>query len=68
MPWTIGLGSGIAFLLGIYGAFLIATASGDPEKVQAGKELITSAILGVVVIIFAVTILAVTGETILKLF
>lgn len=67
-PWAIFLGAGVAFLLGLYGAFLIATASGDPEKVQAGKELITSVVLGLLVIIFAVFLLEVIGVDVLGLF
>lgn len=68
LPWAIGFGGGVAFLLGVYGAFLIATASGDPEKVQAGKELITSVVLGVAIIAFSVLILRTLGVDILGIF
>jgi len=64
---AVGIGGGIAFLLIIFGAFQILTSSGTPEKVQAGKELITSAIAGLLLIIFAVFILRLIGAEILKI-
>lgn len=68
LPWAIGIGSGIAFLLGLYGALMIVISAGDPEKMQAGKEMITSAVFGLLIIIFAVFILRVIGVDILQLF
>lgn len=67
-PWAIGIGAGIAFLLGLYGSLMIVISAGDPEKMQAGKEIITSAIAGSLLIIFAVFILRIIGVDILKLF
>lgn len=68
LPWAIGLGSGLAFLLGLYGVFLIVVSAGNPEKMQAGRELITSAIAGLVIIVFAVFILDFIGVEVLQLF
>ena len=68
LPWAIGIGSGIAFLLGLYGALMIVISAGDPEKMQAGKEMITSAVSGLLIIIFAVFILKFIGVDILQLF
>ena len=67
-PWAVGIGAGIAFLLGLYGALMIVISAGDPEKMQAGKEIITSAIAGLLLIIFAVFILRIIGVDVLKLF
>lgn len=67
MGLAIGIAGGIAFLLIIIGAFLVLTSSGNPEKVQAGKELITSAITGLLLIIFAVFILRLIGVDILQI-
>lgn len=68
LPWAIGIGAGIAFLLGIYGAMLIILSAGNPEKMQAGKELITSVIMGLLVIIFSVVLLQAAGVQVLGLF
>lgn len=68
LPWAIGIGGGIAFLLMLYGVFMIIVSSGVPDKMQAGRELITSAITGLLIIIFAVFILKFIGVDVLGLF
>jgi len=67
-PWAVGIGAGIAFLLGVFGAMMIVLSAGNPEKMQAGKEMITSAIGGIILIVFSVFILRVIGVDVLKLF
>ncbi|HUW21171.1 MAG TPA: pilin [Candidatus Bathyarchaeia archaeon] len=59
------IGGGVAFLLMLYGAFQIITSSGHPEGIQAGKELFTAAISGLLLIIFAIYILRLVGVQIL---
>lgn len=68
LPWAIGIGAGIAFLLGLFGSGMIVLSAGNPEKMQAGKEMITSAIGGIIIIVFAVFLLDFIGVKILKLF
>jgi hypothetical protein len=67
LKWGIGVGGGIAFLLILYAAFLIMTSQGDPGKQKAGKELLTSAIMGLVMLVFGVTILYFVGNDLLGL-
>lgn len=61
VTWSIGAAGGAAFLIIIYGAFLIATAGGDPKHVTQGRELITSAFLGLFFIACAIVILNTIG-------
>lgn len=61
LQWGLGIAGGIAFLLIIYASFQIMTSSGDPKKLQAGKELLTAAISGVVLLIFSTFILSLLG-------
>lgn len=61
----IGVGSGIAFLMILYGSFKLVTSQGNPEGIAQGKEIITSAIVGLVFIVLSVTILQVIGVDIL---
>ncbi|MBI4157526.1 hypothetical protein HY502_01620, partial [Candidatus Woesebacteria bacterium] len=67
LKWAIGIGGGIAFLLVVYSSFMIMTSSGNPDRLKAGQELLTSALMGVVLLVFSVFILKVIGVDILKI-
>jgi hypothetical protein len=67
LRWAVGVGGGIAFLLIVYASFMIMTSSGNPERLKAGQELLTSAISGLVLLIFSIFILKFIGIDILKL-
>lgn len=62
---AIGMAGGIAFLMIIYGGFVTMTSSGNPEKLNEGREIITSAVAGLLLIIFSVVILKIIGVDIL---
>lgn len=61
----IGIGGGVAFLLILFGGFQILTSAGNPEQLAAGRELITSAITGLLLIIFSIFLLRLIGVNIL---
>jgi len=63
----IGIGSGIALALIIYGSFKISTSQGVPEAIAEGKEIITSAIIGLIFMILSVTLMQILGVDILGL-
>jgi hypothetical protein len=63
----VGMGGGIAFLLILFGAFQILTSTGNPEKLNEGKELVGAAISGLLLIIFSLFILRVIGFDILRI-
>lgn len=65
--YSTGIGGAIAFILIVIGGFQIIFSSGNPERVKAGKEMITSAIAGLLLIIFAVFILRLIGYDILRI-
>lgn len=62
-----GVGGGIALLLMIAGAFRMITSAGNPDAVKAGSAQFTSAVIGLLFIIFAVLLLKVIGVDILNL-
>ncbi|MCH7951605.1 hypothetical protein IH980_02645 [Patescibacteria group bacterium] len=64
----IGVGGGIALLLMIIGAFFVLTSQGQPERVQRGKEIFVGALVGLLIMIFAVFLLQLIGVDILGLF
>jgi len=64
---VIGIGGGIAFLLMLFGGFQVLTSAGDPERLNSGKDVIGSALTGLLLIIFSLFILRLIGVDILGL-
>jgi hypothetical protein len=60
-----GIAGGIAFLLILFGAAQIVMSGGVPEKIAAGKEVITSAMIGLVFIFISVLVLQIIGVKII---
>lgn len=67
LRWGLGIAGGIAFLLIVISSVQIITSTGDPKRLQAGKELLSAAIVGVMFLIFSVFILRIIGIQILNL-
>ena len=67
LRFVTAIAGGLAFLLMISGAFQMITSSGNPESLQAGKDRFSSAILGLLFIIFSVLLLKIIGVDILGL-
>jgi len=65
LGWGVGIGGGIAFLMIIFAGFQMATASGDPKRVKAAQELLTSALAGLILIVLSVVLLNFIGVSIL---
>jgi hypothetical protein len=63
----VGIAGGIAFLYFLYGAFIILTSAGNAERVEEGKQIITSSVAGLLLLIFSVFLLKVVGVDILRL-
>jgi hypothetical protein len=65
--WIVGIAGGIALILIVYAGFMIITSTGNPQRVQAGKELLTAAISGLAVLLFGIFILEFIGFNILNI-
>lgn len=63
----LGLSGGIALLLIIFSGYKLMTSQGNPEKVQGAKETLTSAIVGLLFIIFSLVILQIIGVDLLRI-
>ena len=63
----LSLAGGIAIILIMISGYRLMFSQGNPEKVQAAREQLTSAIVGLLFIIFSITILQVVGVDILKI-
>ncbi len=65
--FAVGLAGGIALMLMLVGAFRISVSAGNPDNVQAGKDMFTSAVAGLLLIIFSALILRIIGVDIFQL-
>lgn len=63
----IGLAGTVSLLCIIYSAFMMQTSRGNPEKIKKAQEMLTSCIMGLMLIIFSVFILRLIGVQILKI-
>lgn len=67
LPYVFGIGGTIAFILMIVGFIQMTTSQGDPKAVQGAKETITSAIVGLLICIFAIFLLRLITVNILHI-
>lgn len=63
----LSLAGGIALLIIIVSGYRLMSSQGNPEKVQAAREQLTSAIVGLLFIIFSLSILTIIGVDILRI-
>lgn len=63
----LGVGGGICLLMTLAAGFMLTTSQGDPKQVNEAKDMITSAIVGLLFIIFSVFILQFIGVTIFQI-
>lgn len=63
----IGVGGGFALLCIIYAAFMMQSSEGNPEKLKKAQEMITSCIMGLMLIIFSVFIMRIIGVNIIRI-
>lgn len=63
----VRVSGGIGLIFLIFSAFQFVTAGGDPKKVQAGKELLTSTLIGLSLIALSIVILNFIGVNVLGL-
>lgn len=67
LKFAIGISGGLAFLMMLLGAFQMLTSAGNPETLAGGRDKFTSAIVGLLMVIFAVLLLRIIGFDILGL-
>jgi hypothetical protein len=61
LTFGMGIAGGIAFLLILLGGFQIMTSAGNPEQLNSGRELVASAVIGLILILLSIFLLKVIG-------
>lgn len=67
LGWGIGIAGGVALVLIVYAGFMVITSAGNPQRLQAGKELITAAVTGLMLLVFGAFLLEFIGVDILNI-
>lgn len=67
LKFIIGIGGGLTFLMMLLGAYQMLTSDGNPESLKAGQDRLTSAVIGLLFIIFSVLFLQIMGAGILNI-
>jgi len=62
----VGLSALVAVGMIVYAGFTFITASGDPDKIQKGSSALTAAVVGVVIVFLARTVILFLLDNILK--
>lgn len=65
LRWGIGIGGGVALVLIAYSGIQMATAAGNPQKVEGAKSLFNAALTGLLFMIFSTVALRFVGIDIL---
>lgn len=60
ITYILGFAAAIAVLLLIYGGIVYMTSSGDEKKTTSAKGILTGAVIGLVIVIFASVIINLT--------
>lgn len=63
----LSVAGGVALLMIIAASFMLSTSSGDQKRVEEARGLISSAVIGLLFIIFSVTMLQFIGVNILQI-
>jgi len=63
----LGMSGGVALLTFLAAGFIFSTSQGDPKAYGKAKEMMTASIMGIIFVIFSVTILQFIGFSILKI-
>lgn len=63
----LGISGGVALLTFLAAGFIFSTSQGDPKAYGKAKEMMTAAIVGIIFVIFSVTMLQFIGYEIFKI-
>jgi hypothetical protein len=65
--WLLSIASAAAIGWLVYAGYVILTSRGDKEKIANAREIITSAVTGLIFLVLSITILEIIGVDILQI-
>ncbi len=67
IKWVLGFAGGISLLVMIMGAVEMVTSAGNPDRLHGGQERFIAAIIGLIFVVFSVTLMQIIGIDILSI-
>ena len=67
LQFSTSIIGGICFLFMVYGSFQILTSQGNSEKLHSGRVIVTSSIIAMLLVFFAVFVYRFAAENIIKI-
>jgi hypothetical protein len=67
LRFLVGISGAISLAVMLTGVFRLMTSSGDPKQVQSGRDLFNAGIMGLLLVVFSVSLLRLLAADILKL-
>ena len=64
---AVGIAGGTSLLIMLYGSLIVTVSAGNPDQLQNGRDIITNAIYGLLMVLFSVVILQIVGVEILQI-
>lgn len=61
------MGGGVALLMMLVAGFILSVSQGDPKRIEDARDMVTASFMGLIFIIFSVTILQFIGFSILRI-
>ena len=65
--WGLGIIGGVAVLSIIYGAYLVLSSQGDPDKLTKGKSYIVYSIIGLILAVSGYAFYRIIGVDVIKI-
>lgn len=63
----LGIGGGVALLMFLVASFMLTTSQGEPKRASDAREMATASVVGLIFVIFSVSILQFIGVTVLRI-
>ncbi|NCO12462.1 MAG: hypothetical protein COZ34_03190 [Candidatus Pacebacteria bacterium CG_4_10_14_3_um_filter_34_15] len=64
---SLQVGGGFTLITFLVAGFIFSTSQGSPERVKSAKEMMTASVMGLIFVIFSVSVLQFIGWSVLKI-
>lgn len=62
LQWLLGIAGGVALLMLIYGGVVMVTSTGDQQKMESGKRIVTWTLFGLLIVLASFSIIKIVDQ------